>query len=207
MFGKNMRHAIVGVLVLVSLSSCGAQAQAFSPAYVQAAPQAAANSQAGVTISGGYELDPRDMGRPVVLIAAGLGVPTEVFREAFSHVRPAGAGTQPSEQRVHSNKAALLKVLAPYGVTNEDLDRVSDYYRYVQSAGEMWPTTAAELELVRDANGKISAVKVINGGSGYSSTPTIRFAEYPNLQLEITMHYGKDLASNGSIAEIKVISQ
>ena len=33
--------------------------------------------------------------RPVVLIAAALGVSSDVFREAFSHVRPAPAGTRP----------------------------------------------------------------------------------------------------------------
>ncbi|KXK15985.1 MAG: hypothetical protein UZ14_CFX002000161 [Chloroflexi bacterium OLB14] len=92
-----------------------------------------------VIISGGYELDPRDNGRPVILIASALGVPEEVFREAFSHVNPAGAGSSPSEEQAQANKAALMNVLAPYGVTNDYLDEVSNYYRYNRSAGETWP--------------------------------------------------------------------
>ena len=42
-----------------------------------------------LNFTGGYDTDPRDHGRPVVLVAAGLGVAPEVFREAFSHVHPA----------------------------------------------------------------------------------------------------------------------
>ena len=39
--------------------------------------------------------------------------------QAFSAVTPAGAGQEPDPAQVQANKAALLKVLAPYGVTNE----------------------------------------------------------------------------------------
>lgn len=42
-----------------------------------------------VVFSGGHETVGVDHGRPVVLIAAALGVKDEVFREAFSHVHPA----------------------------------------------------------------------------------------------------------------------
>src|SRR5688500_17958881 len=57
-------------------------------------PVSAPVSVAGVTvtISGGHQTDARDNGRPVVLIAAALGVPTEVFRTALSGVTPAENG-------------------------------------------------------------------------------------------------------------------
>src|SRR4051794_34511931 len=45
-----------------------------------------------VVFSGGHETNLRDHGRPVVLVAGALGVPAQVFRDAFSHVRPAPAG-------------------------------------------------------------------------------------------------------------------
>lgn len=45
-----------------------------------------------VTFTGGHETDPKDRGRPVVLVAAGLGVKPEVFREAFSGVTPSRGG-------------------------------------------------------------------------------------------------------------------
>src|SRR4051794_23144238 len=79
--------------------------------------------------SGGHDTDPRDHGRPVVLIAAALGVKTEVFREAFSGVTPAG-DRRPTGDEARRNKAALMKVLQPLGITNERLDEVSNYYRY-----------------------------------------------------------------------------
>ena len=90
-----------------------------------------------VVFTGGHETDPRDRGRPVALVAAALGVPADVFREAFTHVRPAPAGTQPDPEAVRRNKDALMAALAPYGVTNDRLDAVSNHYRYVRSRGEL----------------------------------------------------------------------
>lgn len=202
---KWIRAGICGLVLGVCLSACSPRANAFS--YEQSAAQSASLADTQVMLSAGYDLDPRDGGRPVGLIAAALGVPSEVFREAFSHVNPAGAGQAPSAERVHSNKAALLEALGPYGVTNEELDRVSDYYRYNRSAGEMWPTRPAEVEAVLDAKGAIREFRIVDGGSGYSSAPSITLAGYPSLQVEVVMSYGKDLATNGSIAEIKLISR
>jgi hypothetical protein len=125
-----------------------------------------------VVFSGGYETVPRDRGRPVVLIAAALGVPSDVFRKAFSRVRPAPAGTRPDPQQVRKNKEVLLKALGPYGVTNDRLDEVSNYYRYVRSRGELWPTKpatgfdnlAAKVELSFgkkfESNGSVAAIKL-----------------------------------------------
>src|SRR5437868_3846849 len=45
--------------------------------------------RAAVTFSGGHEIGANDYGRPVVLMAAALGVEPDVFREAFSGVTPA----------------------------------------------------------------------------------------------------------------------
>ena len=59
-----------------------------------ASAQAAGEATVTLTITGGHETDPRDRGRPVVLIGNALGVTPEIFRDAFSHVKPAAAGTQ-----------------------------------------------------------------------------------------------------------------
>src|SRR4051812_32613344 len=85
----------------------------------------AGETKVPVTFTGGHETDPKDRGRPVVLVAAALGVKPEVFREAFSGVTPAKGG-KPSKELAQSNKAALMKVLKPHGVTNERLDEVSN---------------------------------------------------------------------------------
>jgi hypothetical protein len=110
-----------------------------------------ARAQVAVTFTEGYETDPRDGGRPVVLIAAALNVPSEVFRKAFSAVRPARAREQPEPEQVRRNKQALTSNLGPYGVTNDWLDTVSNYYRYNRSQGQMWRITpATAYAIVRD---------------------------------------------------------
>jgi hypothetical protein len=159
-----------------------------------------------VKISGGHGTDPQDHGRPVVLVAAGLGVPTEVFREAFRGVTPAGQGSGgPTEAEAQRNKAALLSVLAPYGVTNEELDRVSNYYRYNASAGEVWRQRAASAKATI-RNGKVVSIAIADGGAGYSSTPTVTVPGYPKARITATVSYGKDLATNGAVTALKVAS-
>ncbi|TXK71775.1 hypothetical protein [Paenibacillus sp. N3.4] len=157
-----------------------------------------------VVITGGFDTDPQDKGRPVVLIAAALGVPTEVFREAFSGVKPAGLDRGPTAEEAQKNKAALLKVLAPYGITNQRLDEVSNYYRYNGSSGGTWPRTEATAT-VTVTNGVVTSVTVTNPGSGYTSSPTISVMG-PNGQVTAaaSLSYSKDFKTNGSISAINI---
>ncbi len=152
---------------------------------------------------GGHDTDPRDHGRPVVLVAAALGVPPEVFREAFSHVHPAPPGEQPEPAQVRLNKQALMEKLAPYGVTNDRLDEVSNYYRYRRESGELWRhIDAAGYALVQ--GGKIVSITITNPGAGYTtppmvSVPGVALTVYPLAKLA----FGTDLSRNGSIAGIE----
>jgi hypothetical protein len=173
--------------------------------FAKAEPAGSGDTTARVPVvfSGGHETDPRDGGRPVVLIAAGLGVPPEVFRETFSHVRPARAGTEPEPEQVRENKAALLAGLGKYGVTNDELDAVSNYYRYVRGRGELWPVQPATANaLVR--NGVVTGYEIISGGSGYTSPPTVTVANVTGAPAAAELSFGKDLKLNGAIAAIKV---
>ena len=156
-----------------------------------------------VTISGGYETDPQDHGRPVVLIAAALGVPTEVFREAFSGVTPAGLSSGgPSVDEAQHNKAALMKVLAPYGITNDRLDEVSNYYRYNGQQSRTWQITPATATAIVQ-NGVVTGIAITNPGSGYSSVPTITIKGPSGTTTAIaTVSYSTDFATNGSISSI-----
>jgi hypothetical protein len=153
-----------------------------------------------VVFSGGHETDPRDHGRPVVLIAGALGVPPEVFRNAFSRVHPANPEKGPVPAEAQANKAALLATLGKYGVTNERLDQVSDYYRYVASRNELWPTQPA-VAYAMVQNGKIVCYEIVNGGSGYSSNPTITVPGLPGYAVT-ELAYGKNFEKNGSIRSI-----
>ncbi|BDI31202.1 hypothetical protein CCAX7_32530 [Capsulimonas corticalis] len=157
---------------------------------------------APIVFSGGHETDPRDRGRPVALVAGALGVPPDVFREAFRHVRPAPAGTRPDPNQAQRNKQALLDALSQYGVTNERLDEVSNYYRYVRSRGEMWPTKPAEgYALVK--NGVVVGYVVTNGGSGYSSAPEISVPSVPGAAGKAEISFSKtDFDQNGAVSAI-----
>jgi hypothetical protein len=161
------------------------------------------NSSYTVVISGGFDTDPQDHGRPVVLIAAALGVPTEVFREAFSGVTPAGAGSSgPSKEEAQQNKAALLKVLAPYGTTNDRLDEVSNYYRYNGVKGEVWKRTLATATVT---NGVVTGITITNPGAGYTSNPTVTVTG-PTGKVTATakLAYTKEFKTNGSISAITI---
>lgn len=152
-----------------------------------------------VTFSGGHETDERDRGRPVVLIAAALGVSSEVFRDAFSGVRPAGPDRGPTGEEARKNKAVLMAALGKHGITNERLDEVSNYYRYQRGRGEIWTSKPAEANaLVKD--GKITGYELVSGGAGYSSVPTISVAGFPDAKAKVEVAYGKDLATNGAVS-------
>lgn len=179
----------IGLAALLLLAGCTTAAPASTPA---------ADPEITVSITGGLETEPVDDGRPVVLIAAALGVPTEVFRDAFSGVHPAGDG-EPSEADAQANKAVLLSVLGPYGITNDQLDAVSNHYRYMGAAGEIWPTSPATAEAIVE-DGVVTGVRVIDGGSGYTSAPVITLSTGQTATAELA--YGTDLATNGSIATI-----
>jgi hypothetical protein len=193
----------------VAIGAVGASALVAAPVVALGAGTAAtATAVQGkvvkLRITGGHATDPRDHGRPVVLVAAALGVPTQVFRTAFSAVTPAAAGAEPDPAQVQRNKAALLAVLAPYGVTNERLDTVSNHYRYQGSEGEMWTHQAATATAVV-RGGKVVSVKLLSGGAGYSSTPKVTVPGVKGAVLEATVGYGTDLSTNGAVTSVVAV--
>ncbi|MDB5319008.1 MAG: hypothetical protein JWN40_639 [Phycisphaerales bacterium] len=156
-----------------------------------------------IKFSGGHDTDPRDGGRPVVLVAAGLDVPADVFRETFTQVTPASGGREPEPEQVRKNKQALLRGLSSYGVTNDRLDTVSNFYRYNRGRGEMWRNTpAAGYATVKD--GVVTSITITDAGAGYSSTPKATLEGIDGVTLKVTLSYGSDLKTNGSVKEITV---
>ena len=159
-----------------------------------------------VKISGGHETDGRDRGRPVNLVAGGLGVKPEVFREAFSRVHPAPPGQQPDPEEVRRNKEVLLGALSQYGISNDMLDSVSNYYRYRRERGEMWPVKQATATAIV-ARGVVTGFKITNPGGGYSSPPLITIVGHPEVRAEAVLAFSKDLSKNGSISAIKIVKK
>lgn len=180
-------------------------AAAFSLTALSAhAADTAPDTKVPVTFSGGHETDPRDHGRPVVLVAAGLGVAPEVFREAFSGVHPAGPGSGgPTREEAQKNKQALMSVLGKYGITNERLDEVSNYYRYQPQSGRLWRNQPAEAYAIVKG-GAVTGYEFVNPGAGYTTPPTVSVPGYPNAAAKLELTFGQQLQKNGSIRTIQV---
>ena len=161
-----------------------------------------AATQVPLVFSGGHDTDPRDHGRPVVLVAGALNVAPEVFREAFSHVHPAGPGSGgPTDAEARANKHALMDALAKYGVTDERLNEVSNRYRYRAWAGELWPThDAAGYATVN--NGVVTSFVITDSGFGYSSPPTVSLKDMPNVQTTATLAFDTNFEKNGAVQSV-----
>lgn len=157
-----------------------------------------------VVFSGGHDTEGVDHGRPVVLIAAALGVKTEVFREAFSHVHPAGPGSGgPTDAEARQNKAALMNALGKYGITDERLNAVSNYYRYPPGRGGLWKVQpAAANALVK--NGAVIGYEITSGGSGYTTPPTVSVPDVKSAPAKVEISYSKEMESNGAVSAITV---
>ena len=158
-----------------------------------------------VVFSGGHETEGVDHGRPVILIAAALGVAPEVFREAFTHVHPAGPGSGgPTDAEARQNKAALMDALGKYGVTDERLNEVSNFYRYPPGRGGGWKNKAATANaLVKD--GAVIGYEITGGGSGYTTPPSVTVPNVPTAAAKVELAFGKDMDGNGAVAGITVL--
>jgi phosphatidylethanolamine-binding protein (PEBP) family uncharacterized protein len=191
-----LRHrlAIAFILSLPTLGSAQPSGAAPAPTAVSVAVQ----------LTGGFETDPRDHGRPVVLVAAALGVSSDVFRDAFSEVHPAPAGEQPQPDQVRRNKAVLMEKLGPLGVTDDRLNEVSNYYRYPPGSRELWRHKPASAT-AQVVNGVVTGITIVDPGAGYTSAPVASIPDMPQVQLKATLALGRDLATNGAIKEITIV--
>jgi hypothetical protein len=193
---KITNNSVFALLVLVG---CGFG----SAAEVGNKGEKGSEQKVEVSFSGGHEIGKQDFGRPVPLIAAALGVKPDVFRKAFSGVTPA-KGRGPSGDEARKNKAALMKVLQPHGITNDRLDEVSNYYRYQPQRGELWPTTEAKAHAIVE-NGKIKKIVVTEPGAGYCSLPEVKVEGFPNVEFRVTLGFSKEFKKNGAVAAVEVV--
>lgn len=158
-----------------------------------------------VQLHDGYQTDPRDGGRPVGLIASALEVDEQIFRIAFSEVRPARGGP-PSEATKRANKKILMDALSPHGVTDERLNEVSNFYRYRPEAGEMWTHRAAKINAVIE-NGQVTDFVVEDPGFGYLCEPKVSVVGYPEVQVQVSIAFDRDLHRNGRIESLELVDE
>lgn len=162
------------------------------------------NQSAGnITFTGGYQTDPRDHGRPVALIASALGVKPEVFRQAFSNVKPARGG-DPTPARAQANKKVLMEALGKHGITNDRLDAVSNYYRYQPGRGNLWKHTPASAKAILK-DGNVTGFKITNPGSGYMTPPTVSVVDHEDIQVKATLEFTDNFQTNGSIKSLTIV--
>lgn len=158
-----------------------------------------------VVFAGGHDTVGVDHGRPVILIAAALEVKPEIFREAFTHVHPAGPGSGgPTDGEARQNKAALMAALGKYGVTDERLNAVSNFYRYPPGRGGVWKNTPASANaLVKD--GAVIGYEIVNGGAGYTTAPTVTVPGVKGAAAKVELSFGKDLSTNGAVSSLTIL--
>ena len=191
------RHFIILALSLGS-------ATCFITAQDGPRPLPAGVTRVPVVFSGGHDTVGVDHGRPVKLIAAALGVKDEVFREAFSHVHPAGPGSGgPTDAEARANKAALMNALEKFGVTDGRLNTVSNFYRYPPGRGNLWKTRPATANaLVK--NGAVIGYEITSGGYGYTTPPTVSVPDIKGATAKVELSFGKDMETNGAVSAITV---
>ncbi len=160
------------------------------------------NAKADVSFADGHETDPQDRGRPVVLIAAALGVKTQVFRDAFSGVTPARNG-KPTADHARANKQVLMAALSPHGITNERLDEVSNYYRYQPQDGGLWRHGEAKATAIV-TEGKVTGFEIADAGHGYSTPPNVSVSGFPNLKIKVTLGFSEKMAENGRVTALEI---
>ncbi|MCY9669761.1 hypothetical protein M5X11_33450 [Paenibacillus alginolyticus] len=109
-----------------------------------------------------------------------------------------------SNRALHMNSTPTSLHDAPYGITNERLDEVSNYYRYNGRKSDTWQKTQATATATV-TNGIVTGVTITNPGAGYSSNPTITVTG-PNgtFTATATLAYTKDFKTNGSISAITI---
>ncbi|HEY2574125.1 MAG TPA: hypothetical protein VGH65_08650 [Verrucomicrobiaceae bacterium] len=184
------------LLTMACLTLGGLIARAQSPAISDGL------TKVPVTFSGGHDTDRRDHGRPVILVGSALGVTSEVFRDAFSRVHPAGPGSGgPTREEAQANKKVLMDALGKYGITNDRLDEVSNFYRYPPGSKNLWKHTPAVANaLVKD--GVVTGYEIVDGGAGYTNPPTLEVPGVKGATAKVELAFGKDFKTNGSVSKI-----
>ena len=94
-----------------------------------------------------------------------------------------------------------MAALGPYGVTNDRLDTVSNYYRYVRSRGESWPIEGAEAYALVEV-GAIVGFEVVRGGSGYTTPPSVSVPGFDGVDARASLVFGREFETNGAVGSI-----
>ena len=93
--------------------------------------------------------------------------------------------------------------LGKYGITNDRLDTVSNFYRYPPGSKSLWknqPATASAL--VKD--GAVIGYELTSGGSGYTTPPTVSVPDIKGATTKVELSFSKDFETNSAVSAITV---
>ncbi|WP_298862608.1 hypothetical protein [uncultured Gimesia sp.] len=128
---------------------------------------------------------------------------SEVFRQAFSNVKPARGG-DPTPARANANKKVLMDALGKHGITNDQLDTVSNYYRYRPGRGNLWKHNPASAKaMIKE--GKVTGFEITNPGSGYMIPPAIAVVGHEKIRVKATLQFTKNFQTNGSLKSLTIV--
>jgi len=111
------------------------------------------------------------------------------------------SGGHETAQADHGRPVVLVDALGKFGITNDRLDTVSNFYRYPPGRGNLWKTTPATANaLVK--NGALIGYEITGGGAGYTTPPSVSVPGIAVATAKVELAVGKDFESNGSVSTI-----
>jgi hypothetical protein len=96
-----------------------------------------------------------------------------------------------------------MAALGKYGITNDRLDEVSNFYRYPPGSRELWrhrPATANALV----SDGSVDGFEITAGGAGYTTAPTVSVPGAKLSSAKVELNFGKSFEKNGSVQKIAI---
>jgi hypothetical protein len=99
-----------------------------------------------------------------------------------------------------------MNALGKYGITDDRLNAVSNFYRYPPGRGNLWknrPATANALV----KNGAVIGYEITDAGAGYTTAPAVTVPTIAGATAKGEIAFGKDMETNGSVSGIAVAAQ
>ncbi len=97
-----------------------------------------------------------------------------------------------------------MDALGKHGITNDQLDTVSNYYRYQPGRGKLWKHTPASAKAILK-EGKVTGFEITNPGSGYMTPPVISVVGHEKIRDKATLEFTKNFETNGSITSLTIM--
>jgi hypothetical protein len=95
--------------------------------------------------------------------------------------------------------------LGKYGITNDRINTVSNFYRYAAWEGGIWRNKPAVANaLVKD--GAIIGYEITYGGYGYTTPPTVSVPGLDGTLAKVELSFGKEFETNGAVSAITISS-